>query len=226
MAVSDILFYVSFGLILLYFAITNWFTKALPIWVLAVSIFFKSLKKGNNNNKHSLMIIIGLIFSSFGDIFLEIVDHYKAENLFIPGLVSFLLAHIAYIYGMYVPIITTTYLSFPVLLAYYYWIMSQLIPKAKDELRIPVLIYGVAICSMGLMAINRVFSSSITKTSAILGLLGSLSFVLSDSILAFNKFYAPIENAKFLVMVTYYSAQILITASVLSAPSTSVKMKK
>lgn len=224
MAVSDILFYVSFGLILLYFAITNWFTKALPIWVLAVSIFFKSLKNGNNN-KHSLMIIIGLIFSSFGDIFLEIVDHYKAENLFIPGLVSFLLAHIAYIYGMNVPIITTTYLSFPVLLAYYYWIMSQLIPKAKDELRIPVLIYGVAICSMGLMAINRVFSSSIAKTSAILGLLGSLSFVLSDSILAFNKFYAPIENAKFLVMVTYYSAQILITASVLSAPS-SVKVKK
>eukprot|EP01040_Poterioochromonas_malhamensis_P010494 gene10494-11422_t len=224
MAVSDILFYVSFGLILLYFAITNWLTKALPIWVLALSIFFKSLKKGNN--KHSLMIIIGLIFSSFGDIFLEIVDHYKAEHLFIPGLVSFLLAHLAYIYGMYVPISTTTYFSLPVLFAYYYWIMSQLIPKAKDELRIPILIYGIAICSMGLMAINRVFSSSIAKTSAILGLLGSLSFVLSDSILAFNKFYAPIENAKFLVMVTYYSAQILITASVLSAPSSSTKVKK
>jgi hypothetical protein len=35
-------------------------------------------------------------------------------------------------------------------------------------------------------------------------------FVASDSILAFDKFYAPLQYSSFLIMVTYLIAQYLI----------------
>ena len=39
---------------------------------------------------------------------------------------------------------------------------------------------------------------------------GALLFILSDSILAINKFYQPFELAGFLIMVTYGFAQLFI----------------
>ena len=44
--------------------------------------------------------------------------------------------------------------------------------------------------------------------------MGALVFVVSDSILAANKFVAPLPMAKYLIMVTYYSGQGLIALSV------------
>jgi uncharacterized membrane protein YhhN len=46
-------------------------------------------------------------------------------------------------------------------------------------------------------------------------LIGAIVFVSSDSILAFNKFYAPITHASFFIMVTYCMAQYLIVKGIL-----------
>jgi len=109
-----------------------------------------------------------------------------------------------------------------VVIVYYGYVMSQLIPKVEMELKIPVLIYGLAISLMAYFSINRYFAlPGDQRESGRYALLGSLSFVASDTILAFNKFHSPIENAKRLVMVTYYAGQVLIAASaVYSKPST------
>lgn len=55
--------------------------------------------------------------------------------------------------------------------------------------------------------------------------LGSILFVISDSIIAFDKFYTPISNAQVGIMVTYYVAQFGIALSVIEQPG-SVKTAK
>ena len=70
--------------------------------------------------------------------------------------------------------------------------------------------------ALGLMAYTSAVSGSI------LAFAGALTFVASDFTLAWDKFAEPVAAAwwqpKLIVMATYYSAQILITASVASAP--------
>ncbi|MGO8055650.1 lysoplasmalogenase family protein, partial [Rhizobium leguminosarum] len=43
---------------------------------------------------------------------------------------------------------------------------------------------------------------------------GAACFVLSDSLLAFNKFYAPFEFAGIAIMLTYGIAQLFIAAGI------------
>lgn len=195
-----------------------WWIKVIPIYLLAAALFQKEIPANLSSAlTHKNAILIGLFLSSFGDIFLDWVDNDKEnEYFFIPGLIAFLFAHLAYIYGMVsFPIQSNTILVFPFIVLYYYFIMKKLIPNAEEDLRIPILVYGLAICSMAFMAINRFFTSTISKKSSLIGLIGSIFFVISDSILAFNKFYSPIPMAKVYVMITYYTAQILIASSVL-----------
>ena len=44
---------------------------------------------------------------------------------------------------------------------------------------------------------------------------GAIAFVISDSILAINKFYAPFEKSSFFIMLTYLVAQYLIVVGIL-----------
>ena len=44
--------------------------------------------------------------------------------------------------------------------------------------------------------------------------LGAISFIVSDSVLAINRFKVEVPGQRFIVMVTYYAAQLLITLSV------------
>jgi uncharacterized membrane protein YhhN len=200
------LFFVPF-----FFLVPNWMTKVVPIYCLVLACLFHYPR-----SKHSLWIAFGLFLSSFGDFLLEWVTEFKAEHYFIPGLIFFLLAHLCYIFGMSLKKIdTSTYFWIPVLAVYYGVIMSKLIPKVENDLKVPIAVYGVVICSMAFFAINRLLSSAVSMTSSSLGFVGSLFFMASDTILSFDKFYSQIPSANFLIMVTYYLAQILIASSVL-----------
>lgn len=190
-----------------YFLKPGWFIKATPIWSAAVASFLQ------HHNSYSNTIAIGLFASSFGDIFLELDDDYGLD-MFIPGLVSFLIAHLFYIRAFSGKLQSSAmWVAIPIVVVYYLVVMSKLIPKAEPELRIPVLVYGLAISSMAFLSINRFFCNQLNTTSKFLSLLGSLSFVISDTVLAFNKFHTPIDNAKVIVMITYYGGQFCIAAS-------------
>ena len=58
--------------------------------------------------------------------------------------------------------------------------------------------------------------------------IGAIVFAVSDAVIAMNKFYLATPTSHFLVMSTYYSAQALISISVLEYPETAsnLKMKK
>jgi len=63
---------------------------------------------------------------------------------------------------------------------------------------------------MGVLAVGRYYSTNGSACSRKCGMVGALSFIVSDSILAVNKFVVPIPLAKPLVMVTYYLGQHFI----------------
>lgn len=158
-------------------------------------------------------MIWALIFSSFGDIFLEIDENDKM--IFICGLLSFLIAHVLYIRAFWFRecLAHLPFYVIGVLIAYYVTMMFYLLPSAEAELRIPIMIYGFIIALMAAVTGARCYSSQFHKTSKSLALSGALIFVVSDSILAINKFVSPIPNAKMFVMITYYAAQTLLVMS-------------
>ena len=55
---------------------------------------------------------------------------------------------------------------------------------------------------------------SVRDTAALLAMLGAILFLVSDSILALDKFRSPLPLRDLLVMSTYYAAQLLIVWSV------------
>lgn len=102
--------------------------------------------------------------------------------------------------------------------AYFVAIMSKILPSLEEKepsLKIPVILYGVVICTMVCLGLTRAFSYhlGISHKSKLYGAVGALIFVVSDSIIAIDKFVAPIEHGKLYVMLTYYSGQLLIAAT-------------
>lgn len=142
---------------------------------------------------------MALFFSWIGDILLML-----PYDLFIFGLGSFLVAHIFYIrhfIGIWRsngrPINRVVAL---VLIGYLLALFSVLFPVLGD-LRIPVVGYGIVISTMLLFA---------SQTASIGYAIGATFFVLSDTLLAINKFYTPLPMAALLVMSTYGLAQYYI----------------
>ena len=76
-------------------------------------------------------------------------------------------------------------------------------------MKIPVLVYGVVISVMFLLALHMLFIKN--KEAGKMMMLGALLFIVSDSILAINKFYQPFEYAGIAIMLSYGIAQLLIT---------------
>lgn len=203
------IYYLSFPLIILYFCFSKpeyYLLKASPIW--ACSIACASFP-----STYSRTIAIGLFFGSIGDILLEMDDCYGVD-LFIFGLLSFLIGHLCYIKAFYLRQIHrySRLIGLPMALVYFAVIMSFLLPNVSVAMIVPVAIYGIVICLMILSAFNR-FLFLTPYFTGIMCLLGSLFFIVSDSILSINSFYISVPSEGLLVMITYYLGQLMIAAS-------------
>ena len=155
---------------------------------------------------------LGLMFSLAGDVFLML-----PKERFVGGLVSFLLAHIAYIIGFNdsLPPINLVTLVVAILVALvafrlYRRISQGLTSSGNDKLKIPVLVYSIVISVMLLSALLTLVKPEWSAISALLSAIGALLFFASDSFLAWNKFVQALPNGRLIVMVTYHLGQILI----------------
>lgn len=153
-----------------------------------------------------------LFFSWMGDLFLMVPG--EQFLFFLAGLISFLLAHLAYIFwfskrlsGRKGLLRRQPLWILPVLL-FYGGFMRYLLPYVEEALKIPVAVYALIICSMLLSVVHA--RGVIPDRAFHIALGGAVSFVLSDSFLAINKF-APVGAAASvlpgLVMLTYILAQ-------------------
>jgi len=76
---------------------------------------------------------------------------------------------------------------------------------------IPVIIYGFTISMFGVVSLINYVETKSAKS--IWMLIGAIVFMISDTLLAINKFYLPKEVFGVLIMGTYIIAQYLIYRS-------------
>jgi uncharacterized membrane protein YhhN len=81
-------------------------------------------------------------------------------------------------------------------------------PGLEKDLKIPVIIYACIISIMLYCSLNLPFT--ISKPIRTLFISGALCFIISDSLLAIDKFYSAYPFAPVLIMLTYCVAQFLI----------------
>ncbi|MGB4844797.1 MAG: lysoplasmalogenase [Ferruginibacter sp.] len=157
------------------------------------------------------LLFTGLVFSWLGDVLL--LFDYKHELFFIFGLVSFLTTHVFYIlYFLRVRSANESLLKkrpiyIALVLCYGISLVWQLFPHLGD-LKLPVIVYAAVICTMLLCSLH-VFLK-LNRKAAGFYVAGALAFVISDSLLAINKFYEPFAYAGVYIMLTYCVAQYLI----------------
>jgi uncharacterized membrane protein YhhN len=150
-------------------------------------------------------IIAGLVLSLVGDVALL----WPREG-FLPGLVSFLLAHGAYLWAFTrVRRFAALALPFVAYAAVAGGILALLWPGVPAALRLPVLLYVLALASMAAQA--AVLWRLREPRGAVLAAGGAL-FVLSDALLAINRFSTPLPMASLWILASYWSAQWCIAA--------------
>lgn len=170
-------------------------------------------------SKRSSAFILALLFCWAGDVLL--LFQAEAEIFFILGLVSFLIGHVLYIISYrqlrssdrmreLMPTQKMRF-SFPIVLAGT-GLIVVLLPTLGD-LQIPVVVYALVLMLMVMTAMFRYGRTPIVSFWMIFA--GASLFMLSDSLLAINKFYVPIPYGGFFVMLTYCAAQYLIVEGVL-----------
>lgn len=177
----------------------RWFSKSLLMPLLLVA-FYNEIPKPFPSIVY--LVIFALFFSWCGDVFLQ------AEGFFIPGLVSFLLAHVFYIFYFRKinPPEWKWFVVIPVLV-YLSAFTIYLFPFLGD-LKIPVVFYSLTIGAMLVMAFHVKNANGKNYTAWFR--YGALFFVLSDSVLALNLFVVKMGMLGLAVMITYVLAQAMI----------------
>lgn len=188
----------------------RYFTK--PLLMPLLALFYSQA-----SSRLDSLIITALICCFLGDLFLLISNK---QLCFLTGLVSFLIGHIVYTIAMLqsANYLTNMPLWFLVLLVPYL-IFALLFLKTLNsylsQLRIPVIIYTCVILAMSFSSLSRVWTFH--GLAFWIPLIGSILFVLSDSLLAYDKFAARLKNGDFFVMLTYIMAQAgIVTGFILA----------
>lgn len=184
------------------------FAKPLIVVVLLVWLYLSTNLKGRFHKR----IFTGLIFAWIGDILLMFQN--DQPGFFIYGLIAFVACHIFYIRAFTLDHKSNPNHKTP----YFLWVVGAfaiycsglffyLQPKL-GAMQFPVLMYAIIISVVAIMAVNRYGKVNIFSFKLIL--FGALFFLLSDSVLAVNKFAQPIPQSGALIMATYMIAQYLI----------------
>ena len=156
-----------------------------------------------------------LALSSLGDFFLGLrrLGSLDGESLFLLGLCSFLIAHLVYIalFRKYLALIwwkpkpTRVWGVLTILVALV--AMLEILQPSLGSMLIPVVVYSLVLCCMGISAILADLG---TPWAA----LGALLFIASDAMIAISKFRSPFRGREQLIWLTYYAAQLLILRGV------------
>ena len=188
------------------YAYLNVFTK--PLIMLSIIVLTIQFLK---QYKHYKLILLSFVASLFGDVFL--LWQARSDLFFLAGLASFLIAHLLYANYFYKSSNKTWNKNPKALVSQFLMILLvigfySLIYPGLVDLSIPVLFYVSTIGVMGILALNRY--SHCNNASFWYILIGALSFIVSDSLIGFNKFVEPIANASVYIMLFYCLAQYLI----------------
>jgi uncharacterized membrane protein YhhN len=181
-----------------------------PLLLIWIGLYFY-LNTGNI--KKDKFIYKAFLFSWIGDMFL-MVSHINGL-FFYAGVGGFFLAQLNYIKVFTGNIksdnkgLVFNKPAWLIPFAVYLAAMLYLILGGMKGVMIPIIIiYALSLISMSLFALNR--KGLVSHKSYSLVFAGSVLFVISDSMIAINKFYSEFPLSSFLIMLTYFTAQYLI----------------
>ena len=192
--------------------------KILPIASLIVFVLLHGMNFSEAYS-YSWKILIGLVFSALGDIFLVLKDY----GFFIHGIAAFAMAQFLYAWAfdvwplkLYVGAICAVIAS---------TIYVFLLPGLEGVMVYVGAVYCALIFTMMWRAIARVqffndrwvFTQDLWKWTKLCSCIGAFFFVVSDFTIAFDKFVQPVPYAHAIIMFTYYAAQFHITVSVVDS---------
>lgn len=161
-----------------------------------------------------VLFVAALVLSLVGDVALLLPGR---ERLFPVGLGAFLLAHLAYIWGLLLLAavdggVSLTWLTIGLALALVgaATIGRRVLGAVRDarrDLVVPVAAYLGVILTMMVLAwgTHRLFAA-----------LGATLFCVSDAVLADNEFVRPRAGSHLVVMVTYHLAQALLVLAIVA----------
>lgn len=162
--------------------------------------------------RYRTLISAGLILSLAGDVFLMLPG-----DRFVPGLASFLVAHLLYITGFWstggglrdVTVAAVVAAIAAAMLAYLW--------PGLGAMRVPVIAYVTVIATMAWQALAR--WRHVGGEAAALAAGGAVTFLVSDSALAIRRFRMEFPLATVVVLGTYWLAQWCIARSVAKVPA-------
>jgi len=184
------------------------YIAAKPLLMVILLLHFVTSTQGYPAWRH--LVTTALVFSWAGDVFLI------SGDWFVAGLASFLVAHIFYIAayqktgassGNLPPLAAAAFALFGIGLLWF-------IHPGLNDLKAPVFLYALVLMGMGVWAFKRRGGTS--GTSFRLVAAGAVLFVLSDSLIAVNRFSFAIPGERILVMSIYLTAQYLIVQGLIS----------
>ncbi len=153
---------------------------------------------------------LGLLLSAGGDAALGMNGLYGGPY-FVIGLILFLLAHLAYIVAFAIGFeLHKSRLPAAALIMAYSLAVALLLRPGLGDMALPVYVYIVVITVMGVLAVLRAMGSTQL-------LLGGMAFMISDSLLAINKFRFPVPAERYVVIIIYYFAQYMIARAFLQS---------
>ncbi|NOT04460.1 MAG: lysoplasmalogenase [Anaerolineales bacterium] len=162
---------------------------------------------------------LGLIFSLAGDVLLML----SLDRFFLFGLVAFLLAHLAYVIGFNIPLpeFSLWGIVFAVMVSLggariIRRILDALASKGQARMRMPIIVYSTVISIMLLSAMIKLMDITWDANAALLVSGGAFLFYISDIILAWNKFVAPIQHGRIYNIAAYHLGQIMLIAGVIA----------
>ena len=190
-------------------------TKPLMMPLLALYYTVSSIEM----NVFNWLIVAALLAGCAGDVFLMLKGN---ENYFLLGMVSFLLGHVFYIISFILSMGTNIVLMLiagPLLFVPVLVILYFTFPKFKDKMgdyKIPVYVYMGVILLMHVFAILRVTQYPLLCSCFYSTYIGSILFILSDSLIAVDKFgEKKIPRIRHYIMETYIFAQLFIITGIL-----------
>jgi uncharacterized membrane protein YhhN len=183
-------------------------SKLLLLPLLALYLYASAEKAGRDMN---LPAFAGLFFSFLGDLLLT----QSGELFFLFGMAAFIGTHICNsIYFLKLQPLNFVRNNAALIAAFILVIVSGAVMaklgSSLGSFREPIMLYMIIICCMALFAANTINHPVLKQLSIRYFIPGAGLFVLSDALLALNKFVYHEAYLDIAVMLTYGVAQCLL----------------
>ncbi|MFZ2905498.1 MAG: lysoplasmalogenase [Cyclobacteriaceae bacterium] len=193
-----------------------------PAIMISLGLFYWASQR-EKNEPAVYTVLLAIFFSCLGDVLLMLQE--VNANFFMLGLGSFLLAHVSYIlaYKQHqgersadeLQGLQRIRFALPIILSGTGLVV--ILYNHLGDLKIPVLLYAGVLTYMVLTALFRFGRTNTASFTMVFA--GAILFMISDSLIAVDKFLEPLSRAGFWVMTTYIIGQFLIVKGLVRSSS-------